>query len=308
MKFLFHVAAVCVFTAAVAHAFAQQRIEIQTRFVEFPAEPGAQPPVPHIISDAHSVQEGITGSIIGITSSTIEAIFTPGNMKQGLPKNADELAGLLEKAGDHKMRYKTPMGFVGIVNMTQEQGIERWLMGKGIDVWKTAATTIDKDREVEIGLTRKSWGPFGAMDLGETAILKVAIGPDGQTLDLTINPKTTGILGWLSKGKDGKPMLMPIPKKGESKDEAVVFSESAFEKPQTVSIWDGQTVLVKGERLEMVAGAQEEKPKLVWKSAIMMITARLVDQHGNPVNQEEKEEEVTPLATPLGLPPLPAAK
>ena len=69
-------------------------------------------------------------------------------------------------------------------------------------------------------------------------------------------------------------------------------------------MWDGQTVVVKGAKLELQLGAAGEKPKLVCKGVMMMITVRIVDQHGAKVAEEEKEEEVKPLDLPL-LPSVP---
>ncbi len=273
MKLFFHATVICAFATMGANAFAQQRrIEIQTRFVEFPMEQRGQPPD----SLATSAPEAARGAI---TYSALDALFAPMKMKAdvSLPKDAAELAGQLEKAGDNAMCYKTPMELAGVVTMAQEQAVERLFMNKGLDVWKTGSTAIDSGGKAQVGLTHKTGFAFGTREVGETADLTVVIGADGETMDLTMNPRSIGLLGWLSKGEDGKPVFAPVSKKASSKNEEAVFSEGAAEKPLTVSIWDGQTVMVKGEKLELVAGAQGEKPKLVCKGVIMMITARLVD-------------------------------
>lgn len=284
MKLLFHAAVICVFATIGADAFAQQqqRIEIQTRLVEFPIEQRDQPPGDQLASAPEEARGAIT-------LSAMEALLAPAR-KEGVsyPKDAAELAGHLEKARDNTMCYKTPVELAGIVTNNQEAALERLFLQKGFDVWKTGTTTIVSGGKAQVGLTHKSIAA-GPREVGETADVTVVIGggADDGTLDLSINPRSIGLIGWLSKEDDGKQVFAPASKKAAKGDEAV-FSEGGAEKPLTVSIWDGQTVMVKGEKLEVVVDAQGGKPKLVYKGVIMMITARLVDQ-GERSTSGEKE-------------------
>ncbi|HWB61382.1 MAG TPA: hypothetical protein VG733_18005 [Chthoniobacteraceae bacterium] len=238
-------------------------------------------------SPAYKALPTPTPALVG---QSIDSLLAPAlKPKQGpsIPK----LIGQLRKEGDNAMSYDAPMKIGGVVTLAQYAALQRWLTnpGNASEIWRTGATTIESSDTAEVALTRKI--AEISTDIGASADVSGIIDADGETIDLTIKPKYTGVLGWLSKGSDGKPILTT------TKNGTVVFSEGSTDKPLVVSVWDGQTVLVGCDKLELQPGAAGGKPKVVCKGVLIMITVHIVDQHGAKLPDRE-EEDVVPLPNP----------
>jgi general secretion pathway protein D len=100
---------------------------------------------------------------------------------------------------------------------------------------------------------------------------------------------------------------------------------SARKVTTSVSVWDGQTVVLGGLMREDVQKTEDRTPIIgdipivgrlfrtnvdqhIKRNLIIFVTARLVTPGGQPVNQTEEEEEQQDLVQPPVLPETPAYK
>ena len=100
---------------------------------------------------------------------------------------------------------------------------------------------------------------------------------------------------------------------------------SARKVTTSVSVWDGQTVVLGGLMREDVQRTEDRTPILgdipivgrlfrtnvdqhIKRNLVIFVTARLVTPGGQPVNQVEEEEETEGLIEPPILPEVPMYK
>ena len=151
---------------------------------------------------------------------------------------------------------------------------------------------------------------FETRNTGVTLEVEPQVGPDGQTIDLTLAPSVTEFEGFINYGS-------PILSNGKILT-ANVINQPIFStrKVQTqVSIWDGQTVVIGGLMREDVQKVEDKTPLLgdipivgrlfrsnvdqhLKRNLVIFVTARLMNPAGQPILQNELEEE-TVQALPL---------
>jgi general secretion pathway protein D len=100
---------------------------------------------------------------------------------------------------------------------------------------------------------------------------------------------------------------------------------SARKVTTSVSVWDGQTVVLGGLMREDVQKTEDRTPIIgdipivgrlfrtnvdqhIKRNLVIFVTARLVTPGGQPFNQTEEEEEKEGMIEPLALPQIPLYK
>jgi general secretion pathway protein D len=158
------------------------------------------------------------------------------------------------------------------------------------------------------------------------------VGADNYTIDLTLSPEVVEFDGFVNYGS---PIIGPrydpatILAGNPSGISTFVITPNVMNQPifsvrkvtTSVSIWDGQTVALGGLIREDVQKVNDKVPILgdiplagrlfrsnvdqkIKKNLIVFVTARLMNAEGQPLLQQDEEEEaVEPLGLPQDLPP-----
>ena len=170
---------------------------------------------------------------------------------------------------------------------------------------------------------------FETRNTGVTLEVEPVVGPDGITIDLNLVPQVVEFEGFINYGspiKTVNPALLgfsPSTLLGTT-TEAITLTDNVINQPifstrkvtTSVSVWDGQTVVLGGLMREDVQKVEDRTPFIgdlplvgrlfrtnvdqhIKRNLIIFVTARLVNPAGQPVNQvEEEEEAVTPPELP----------
>jgi general secretion pathway protein D len=176
---------------------------------------------------------------------------------------------------------------------------------------------------------------FETRNTGVTLEVEPVVGPDGITIDLNLVPQVVEFEGFINYGspiKTVNPALLgfsPGALLGTTA-EAITLTDNVINQPifstrkvtTSVSIWDGQTVVLGGLMREDVQKVEDRTPFIgdlplvgrlfrsnvdqhIKRNLIIFVTARLVNPAGQPVNQAEEEEE---MVEPPVLSEIPAYK
>src|SRR5438067_454189 len=178
---------------------------------------------------------------------------------------------------------------------------------------------------------------FETRNTGVTLEVEPVVGPDGVTIDLNLVPQVVEFEGFINYGspiKTVNPALLgfsPSTLLGTT-TQSITLTDNVINQPifstrkvtTSVSVWDGQTVVLGGLMREDVQKVEDRTPFLgdipmvgrlfrtnvdqhVKRNLIIFVTARLVNPAGQPVNQTEEEEEQETVQPPV-LPEIPAYK
>ena len=163
---------------------------------------------------------------------------------------------------------------------------------------------------------------FETRNTGVTLEVEPVVGPDGITIDLNLVPQVVEFEGFINYGspiKTVNPALLgfsPSTLLGMTTD-AITLTDNVINQPifstrkvtTSVSVWDGQTVVLGGLMREDVQKVEDRTPIVgdipfvgrlfrtnvdqhIKRNLIIFVTARLVNPAGQPVNQKEEEEEM----------------
>ena len=166
---------------------------------------------------------------------------------------------------------------------------------------------------------------FEKRDLGVSLEVEPQVGADNYTIDLSLSPEVVDFDGFVNYGS---------PITGPRFDalngiNTFVITPNVMNQPifsvrkvtTSVSIWDGQTVALGGLIREDVQKVNDKVPILgdiplagrlfrsnvdqkIKKNLIVFVTARLMNAEGQPLLQQDDEEEpVEPIGLPEDLPP-----
>ena len=178
---------------------------------------------------------------------------------------------------------------------------------------------------------------FETRNTGVTLEVEPVVGPDGVTIDLNLVPQVVEFEGFINYGspiKTVNPALLgfsPSTLLGTT-TQSITLTDNVINQPifstrkvtTSVSVWDGQTVVLGGLMREDVQKVEDRTPLLgdipmvgrlfrtnvdqhIKRNLIIFVTARLVNPAGQPVNQTEEEEEQETVQPPV-LPEIPAYK
>src|SRR3954467_11874324 len=177
--------------------------------------------------------------------------------------------------------------------------------------------------------------PFETRNTGVTLEVEPVIGPDGVTIDLNLVPQVVEFEGFINYGS---PILAPSSSFLDTVASVIrttpqnVITPNVINQPifstrkvtTSVSVWDGQTVVLGGLMREDVQKTEDRTPLLgdiplvgrlfrtnidqhIKRNLIIFVTARLVNPAGQPEHPAEEEEEQETVQPPV-LPEIPAYK
>ncbi|CAA9247020.1 MAG: hypothetical protein AVDCRST_MAG42-2029 [uncultured Chthoniobacterales bacterium] len=170
---------------------------------------------------------------------------------------------------------------------------------------------------------------FETRNTGVTLEVEPVVGPDGVTIDLNLVPQVVEFEGFINYGSPiqttstnllGQPVTNVITPNIINQP---IFS--ARKVTTSVSVWDGQTVVLGGLMREDVQKVEDKTPILgdiplvgrlfrsnseqhLKRNLVIFVTARLINPGGQPVNQTEEEEETESYVQPPELPAVPMYK
>jgi general secretion pathway protein D len=170
---------------------------------------------------------------------------------------------------------------------------------------------------------------FETRNTGVTLEVEPVIGPDGVTIDLNLVPQVVEFEGFINYGS---PIFGVNPNLVSGTTvPTVLLTSNVINQPifstrkvtTSVSVWDGQTVVLGGLMREDVQKTEDKVPIIgdipmvgrlfrtnvdqhIKRNLVIFVTARLITPGGQPVNLGEEEEEG--LLQPPLLPEVPAYK
>jgi general secretion pathway protein D len=174
---------------------------------------------------------------------------------------------------------------------------------------------------------------FETRNTGVTLEVEPVVGPDGITIDLNLVPQVVEFEGFINYGS---PILAPAavnPITGTLLTSGSVLTPNVINQPifsarkvtTSVSVWDGQTVVLGGLMREDVQKVEDKTPIIgdiplfgrlfrtnvdqhIKRNLVIFVTARLVNPGGQPVNLVEEDEEKEGIIEPPMLPQIPLYK
>lgn len=175
---------------------------------------------------------------------------------------------------------------------------------------------------------------FETRNTGVTLEVEPTVGPDGYTIDLNLAPQVVEFEGFINYGSPIRTInpaalgLAGVAAQAiAGTSSSVVLTENVINQPifstrkvtTSVSIWDGQTVVLGGLMREDVQKVEDKVPLFgdipiigrlfrssvdqhLKRNLVIFVTARLINPAGEAVQQDEEKEEVV---EPLPLPTVP---
>jgi len=177
---------------------------------------------------------------------------------------------------------------------------------------------------------------FETRNTGVTLEVEPVVGPDGVTIDLNLVPQVVEFEGFINYGS---PILAPSSSFLNTVTGGLISSPQSVLTPNvinqpifstrkvttSVSVWDGQTVVLGGLMREDVQKTEDRTPLLgdiplvgrlfrtnaeqhIKRNLVIFVTARLVNPGGQLVNSNEDTEESEGVIEPPILPEVPFHK
>lgn len=170
---------------------------------------------------------------------------------------------------------------------------------------------------------------FETRNTGVTLEVEPVVGPDGVTIDLNLVPQVVEFEGFINYGSPIQTSSTNL--LGQSVTNVItpnIINQPIFSARKvttSVSVWDGQTVVLGGLMREDVQKTEDRTPILgdipivgrlfrsnvdqhIKRNLVIFVTARLVNPGGQLVNQTEELEESEDFVQPPELPPAPMYK
>jgi general secretion pathway protein D len=176
---------------------------------------------------------------------------------------------------------------------------------------------------------------FETRNTGVTLEVEPVVGPDGVTIDLNLVPQVVEFEGFINYGS---PILAPRSSFLDTVTGGIITAPQNVITPNvinqpifstrkvttSVSIWDGQTIVLGGLMREDVQKTEDRTPIIgdipivgrlfrtnvdqhIKRNLIIFVTARLINPGGQPVNSTEEVEESELIEPPI-LPEVPLYK
>lgn len=170
---------------------------------------------------------------------------------------------------------------------------------------------------------------FETRNTGVTLEVEPVVGPDGVTIDLNLVPQVVEFEGFINYGspiQTTNTNLLGITTVNVLTPNIINQPIFSTRKVTTsVSVWDGQTVVLGGLMREDVQKTEDKTPffgdipivgrlfrtnaeQHIKRNLVIFVTARLVNPGGQPVNSTEEMEESEDLIEPPILPEVPFYK
>ena len=187
-------------------------------------------------------------------------------------------------------------------------------------------------------VTPSTPGNFETRNTGVTLEVEPVVGPDGVTVDLNLVPQVVEFEGFINYGSPINAIAVNsigavgtasmVSTSAPIQLTANVINQPVFSSRKvttSVSVWDGQTVVLGGLIREDVQKVEDRTPIVgdlplvgrlfrtntdqhIKRNLIIFVTAHLVNPAGQLVNPTEEEEEQQETVQPPMLPEVPAFK
>jgi general secretion pathway protein D len=316
---------------------------------------------PFPVSGLNPVTAGNRSGNLAISGSAIDSLLLGGNPAQALTPGIFGVGGLLtdpqfqvvvralnQKKGVDLLsapRVMTKSGQRAIIEIVREfrypTQFQPPQIPQTVGAVKTDSQGIVGDL-IPIGssstvpVTPTTPTAFETRNTGVTLEVEPVIGPDGITIDLNLVPQVVEFEGFINYGS---PILSPSSSFLDTVASIVrttpqnVITPNVINQPifstrkvtTSVSIWDGQTVVLGGLMREDVQKTEDRTPLLgdiplvgrlfrtnieqhIKRNLIIFVTARLISPGGQPVNSNEEIEESEDVIEPPILPEVPFTK
>lgn len=170
---------------------------------------------------------------------------------------------------------------------------------------------------------------FETRNTGVTLEVEPVVGPDGVTIDLNLVPQVVEFEGFINYGSP----IQTTSTNALGIAQTVVLTPNIINQPifstrkvtTSVSVWDGQTVVLGGLMREDVQKTEDRTPIIgdiplvgrlfrttaeqhTKRNLVIFVTARLVNPGGQPVNATDEVEETEDVVEPPVLPEVPLYK
>ena len=194
----------------------------------------------------------------------------------------------------------------------------------------SVASTVVGGSNPPVVVTPTTPQTFETRNTGVTLEVEPVVGPDGVTIDLNLVPQVVEFEGFINYGS---PIfgINPNAAAALTGGGQVLLTNNVINQPifstrkvtTSVSVWDGQTVVLGGLMREDVQKTEDKTPLIgdiplvgrlfrtnveqhIKRNLVIFVTARLVTPAGQSLNPNEEEEEG--LLQPPVLPETPAYK
>jgi type II secretory pathway component GspD/PulD (secretin)/tetratricopeptide (TPR) repeat protein len=169
---------------------------------------------------------------------------------------------------------------------------------------------------------------FETRNTGVTLEVEPVVGPDGITIDLNLVPQVVEFEGFINYGSPIRTSSVNALGMAQTVELTPnIINQPVFSTRKvttSVSVWDGQTVVLGGLMREDVQKTEDRTPILgdipivgrlfrsnaeqhIKRNLVIFVTARLVNPGGQPVNSTEETEESELIEPPI-LPEVPFYK
>ena len=169
---------------------------------------------------------------------------------------------------------------------------------------------------------------FETRNTGVTLEVEPVVGPDGITIDLNLVPQVVEFEGFINYGSPIRTSSVNALGMAQTVELTPnIINQPVFSTRKvttSVSVWDGQTVVLGGLMREDVQKTEDRTPILgdipivgrlfrsnaeqhIKRNLVIFVTARLVNPGGQPVNSSEEVEESELIEPPI-LPEVPFYK
>lgn len=170
---------------------------------------------------------------------------------------------------------------------------------------------------------------FETRNTGVTLEVEPVVGPDGVTIDLNLVPQVVEFEGFINYGSP----IQTTSTNFLGQTSTTILTPNIINQPifsarkvtTSVSVWDGQTVVLGGLMREDVQKTEDRTPIVgdipivgrlfrtnvdqhIKRNLVIFVTARLVTPAGAPLNQTDEEEEKEGAIEPPQLPEVPMFK
>ncbi|HEV3410605.1 MAG TPA: Amuc_1098 family type IV pilus outer membrane protein [Chthoniobacterales bacterium] len=201
------------------------------------------------------------------------------------------------------------------------------MFGGGIST--TTVTTGQTSASGAFPVTPTTPTAFETRNTGVTLEVEPVIGPDGVTIDLNLVPQVVEFEGFINYGSPIRTFSTNLLGMSQSQEITPnIINQPIFSSRKvttSVSVWDGQTVVLGGLMREDVQKVEDKTPIIgdipivgrlfrsnaeqhLKRNLVIFVTARLINPGGQLVNQIDEEEEADDVVEPPILPELPMYK
>jgi general secretion pathway protein D len=192
------------------------------------------------------------------------------------------------------------------------------------------STTTNLNAVVPVVVTPTTPQDWETRNTGVTLEVEPVVGGDATTIDLNLVPQVVEFEGFINYGSPINAVGVQTLAGAVSTSVPVILTQNVINQPvfstrkvtTSVSVWDGQTVVLGGLMREDVQKVEDKTPIIgdipligrafrtnvdqhIKKNLIIFVTARVVTPAGLAFNAEEEEEEGL---LPPALPEVPAYK